>query len=166
MIASRYAPQLERKSHSSFESNVKGHAKLRIAGRARRVSIALTRRHPQRLTFVLDGFSFPDIIQRRLNYFQKAATMKGITRPPTNLQTLADRLKVLAEPKRLLILHLLMEGVQCNCELGDALQMAPNLISHHLSVLRAGRPGRCRARCRRCALDLLLDQSSRAQRTE
>ena len=62
--------------------------------------------------------------------------MKGITQPPTNLQALADRLKVLAEPKRLLILHLLMEGVQCNCELGDALQMAPNLISHHLSVLR------------------------------
>lgn len=62
--------------------------------------------------------------------------MKGIARPPTNLQTLADRLKVLAEPKRLLILHLLMEGVQCNCELGDALQMPPNLISHHLSVLR------------------------------
>ena len=62
--------------------------------------------------------------------------MKGIARPPANLQGLADRLKVLAEPKRLLILHLLKEGVQCNCELGDALQMAPNLISHHLSVLR------------------------------
>src|SRR5512135_924329 len=62
--------------------------------------------------------------------------MRRIVRPPTNLQTLADQLKVLAEPKRLLILHLLMEGVQCNCELGDALQMAPNLISHHLSVLR------------------------------
>jgi len=62
--------------------------------------------------------------------------MKGIAHPPANLQTLADRLKILAEPKRLLILHLLMEGVQCNCELGDALQMAPNLISHHLSVLR------------------------------
>ncbi|MBP7688389.1 MAG: winged helix-turn-helix transcriptional regulator [Thermoflexales bacterium] len=62
--------------------------------------------------------------------------MKGIARPPINLQTLADRLKILAEPKRLLILHLLMEGVQCNCELGDALQMPPNLISHHLSVLR------------------------------
>jgi hypothetical protein len=29
-----------------------------------------------------------------------------------------------------------MQGVQCNCELGDALQMAPNLISHHLSILR------------------------------
>jgi ArsR family transcriptional regulator len=63
-------------------------------------------------------------------------SVKDVSSPPTNLQQLADRLKVLAEPKRLLILHLLMEGVQCNCELGDALQMAPNLISHHLRVLR------------------------------
>ena len=63
--------------------------------------------------------------------------MNGIARPPTNLKALAERLKALAEPTRLLILHLLMEGVQCNCELGDALQMAPNLISHHLSKLRA-----------------------------
>jgi len=62
--------------------------------------------------------------------------MKGIAHPPTNLQTLADRLKVLAEPKRLLILHLLMEGVQCNCELGDALKLPANLISHHLRMLR------------------------------
>ena len=62
--------------------------------------------------------------------------MLNVAPPPANLTDLADRLKALAEPKRLLILHLLMEGVQCNCELGDALQMAPNLISHHLSVLR------------------------------
>ena len=50
--------------------------------------------------------------------------------------TLMAYLKVLAEPNRLRILNLLMEGVQCNCELGNRLQMAPNLISHHLSVLR------------------------------
>lgn len=56
---------------------------------------------------------------------------------PVNLGSLAERLKVLAEPKRLLIFNLLMEGVQCNCELGDSLQMPPNLISHHLSKLRA-----------------------------
>ena len=62
--------------------------------------------------------------------------MKGLAPPPTNLNALADRLKVLSEPNRLLILHMLMEGVQCNCELGDALQMAPNLISHHLRILR------------------------------
>lgn len=62
--------------------------------------------------------------------------MQDINPSPTNLQALADRLKILAEPKRLLIFHLLMEGVQCNCELGGALDMAPNLISHHLRVLR------------------------------
>jgi ArsR family transcriptional regulator len=62
--------------------------------------------------------------------------MQEIKLSPTNLQALAERLKVLAEPNRLLIFNLLMEGVQCNCELGDALQMAPNLVSHHLSVLR------------------------------
>ncbi len=62
--------------------------------------------------------------------------MESIAAPPANLQNLAERLKVLAEPKRLLILHLLMEGVQCNCELGEALNMPPNLISHHLRALR------------------------------
>ena len=55
---------------------------------------------------------------------------------PVILETLASRLKVLAEPKRLLILEMIIQGLQCNCELGDALQMAPNLISHHLSKLR------------------------------
>ena len=55
---------------------------------------------------------------------------------PINLETLVERLKVLAEPKRLLILEMIIQGMQCNCELGDALQMAPNLISHHLSKLR------------------------------
>ena len=62
--------------------------------------------------------------------------MSEINNSPSNLQILADWLKVLGEPKRLLTFHLLMEGVQCNCELGDNLEMAPNLISHHLSVLR------------------------------
>ncbi len=60
----------------------------------------------------------------------------NIARPPTNIERLAQQLKLLANPKRLQIVHLLMEGVQCNCELGDALEMAPNLISHHLGLLR------------------------------
>jgi ArsR family transcriptional regulator, arsenate/arsenite/antimonite-responsive transcriptional repressor len=60
----------------------------------------------------------------------------NIAHPPTNTELLAQRLKLLANPKRLQIIHLLMEGVQCNCELGDALDMAPNLISHHLGLLR------------------------------
>lgn len=52
------------------------------------------------------------------------------------LADFARWLKAVSEPKRLLLLEKIIEGVQCNCELGDALQMAPNLISHHLSVLR------------------------------
>ena len=52
------------------------------------------------------------------------------------LADFARWLKVICEPNRLLLLEKIIGGVQCNCELGDALQMAPNLISHHLSVLR------------------------------
>jgi len=52
------------------------------------------------------------------------------------LSDLTKILKVLAEPKRLEIIYLLKQGVQCNCELGGKLKMAPNLISHHLRVLQ------------------------------
>lgn len=45
-------------------------------------------------------------------------------------------LKALAEPRRLLLLEMLIRGVQCNCDLGETLGMAPNLVSHHLRVLR------------------------------
>jgi ArsR family transcriptional regulator len=56
--------------------------------------------------------------------------------PPVDLAQLAGWLKVLAEPKRLYIFHLLVEGVQCNCELGNVLDAPPNLVSHHLRILR------------------------------
>ena len=49
---------------------------------------------------------------------------------------LANSLKILSDPSRLAIFDLLMQGVQCNCELGDQLKMPMNLISHHLKVLR------------------------------
>ena len=53
----------------------------------------------------------------------------------TDLNALSRILKVIAEPRRLEILALLMQGVVCNCEIGGMLNMAPNLISHHLRVL-------------------------------
>lgn len=49
---------------------------------------------------------------------------------------LANILKVFGDPSRLAIFDLLMQGVQCNCELGDQLKLPMNLISHHLKVLR------------------------------
>lgn len=49
---------------------------------------------------------------------------------------LANTLKLLGDPSRLAILDLLMQGVQCNCEIGNNLKMPMNLISHHLKALR------------------------------
>ena len=54
----------------------------------------------------------------------------------TRAHDLERWLKVIGEPKRLRILDLLMQGEQCNCEMGETLGMAPNLISHHMSVLQ------------------------------
>ncbi|GBE23768.1 arsenical resistance operon repressor [bacterium BMS3Bbin02] len=44
--------------------------------------------------------------------------------------------KALADPHRLQILGLLQETVRCNCHLQDLLDLAPNLLSYHLKVLR------------------------------
>jgi ArsR family transcriptional regulator len=61
--------------------------------------------------------------------------MSRTREPAANLQMLAEQLKVLSDPRRLMVLDLLMHGVQCNCELSQEMQLAPNLISHHLGVL-------------------------------
>ena len=49
--------------------------------------------------------------------------------------SLANWLKILGEPNRLLLLNQIIEGICCNCELGKLLSLSPNLISHHMSVL-------------------------------
>lgn len=45
-------------------------------------------------------------------------------------------LKACADPNRLRIFALLLEGESCNGVLNEALGLAPNLLSHHLRVLR------------------------------
>ncbi len=57
-------------------------------------------------------------------------------KPNTDISELAQWVKVLCEPNRLLLLEAIINGIQCNCEIGKLLSLAPNLISHHLSVLR------------------------------
>jgi ArsR family transcriptional regulator len=47
--------------------------------------------------------------------------------------------KALADMNRLRILDLLMQGDSCNCELNEKLGLPPNLLSHHLRVLRQAR---------------------------
>jgi ArsR family transcriptional regulator len=48
----------------------------------------------------------------------------------------ADLLKAIADPNRLEILEILSPEVRCNCHLQEILDLAPNLLSYHLKVLR------------------------------
>ena len=55
--------------------------------------------------------------------------------PVLDQDELARVLKALADPSRLSIFNMLMEGVQCNCEIAERLGFSLSLISHHLRVL-------------------------------
>lgn len=45
-------------------------------------------------------------------------------------------LKALSDPKRIQLLDIIRKGLQCNCDFCDALNLQPNLISHHLRILK------------------------------
>lgn len=47
-----------------------------------------------------------------------------------------QRFKALGDPTRLQILRVLAEGGCCVCEIQPRLDVPPNLLSHHLKVLR------------------------------
>ncbi len=44
--------------------------------------------------------------------------------------------KALADPARLDILEILSPEIRCNCHLQDQMDLAPNLLSYHLKILR------------------------------
>lgn len=54
----------------------------------------------------------------------------------TDLERRADLLKAIADPHRLRILEVLSPEIRCNCHLQDEMDIAPNLLSYHLKVLR------------------------------
>jgi ArsR family transcriptional regulator len=62
--------------------------------------------------------------------------MKRAKMTKTKTLPLAATFKLLSDPTRLAIFDLLMQGVQCNCEIGEQLGLEMNLISHHLKALR------------------------------
>ena len=55
---------------------------------------------------------------------------------PQTLDEVVTILKAMSDQNRLKILDVLMQGISCNCELNDRLGLPPNLLSHHLRVLR------------------------------
>ena len=54
-------------------------------------------------------------------------------------QHLADIFKVLGDPKRLRILHTLMEGERCVRDIAEQIQMGQSAVSHQLRILRDAR---------------------------
>jgi ArsR family transcriptional regulator, arsenate/arsenite/antimonite-responsive transcriptional repressor len=69
-----------------------------------------------------------------LNHMRDAATVYSGNN--TDTAALAAMFKALSDPTRLRIFDLLMEGVQCNCEIAERLDLSLSLISHHLRILR------------------------------
>ena len=55
---------------------------------------------------------------------------------PPNYDQGAAMFKAIADPNRLRILDVLMQGISCNCELNERLGLPANLLSHHLRVLK------------------------------
>jgi ArsR family transcriptional regulator len=51
-------------------------------------------------------------------------------------QSLAKTLKALSDPTRLSIFDMLTEGMHCNCEISEQLDLSLSLVSHHLRILR------------------------------
>jgi DNA-binding transcriptional ArsR family regulator len=70
-----------------------------------------------------------------LNYSTSTTKASHHQRPALSTEDLARMLKALAAPSRLSIFNMLMEGVQCNCEIAERTGFSLSLISHHLRVL-------------------------------
>gem|GEM_PF-189444 len=76
-------------------------------------------------TAPFDVLAVAHIIQSMLNYTTQA----------TDEKRLLQLFKALSHANRLRILDMLMEGVQCNCEIAERLHLSLSLISHHMRVL-------------------------------
>jgi ArsR family transcriptional regulator len=56
--------------------------------------------------------------------------------PADSLDAALVEFRALADPTRLRILEFLGRGERCACDLGEAVDVPANLLSHHLKVLR------------------------------
>jgi ArsR family transcriptional regulator len=71
-----------------------------------------------------------------LNYMPRTTESPALEGQDLPEDGLVQMLKALADPSRLSIFNMLMEGVQCSCEISEQLGFSLSLISHHLRVLR------------------------------
>lgn len=55
------------------------------------------------------------------------------------VQNLADMFKILGDPTRIRILHILSRGEMCVCDIAESLGMNQSAVSHQLRTLRSAR---------------------------
>ena len=70
-----------------------------------------------------------------LNHIASLAEPSASSPQAIRGRELARILKALGEPTRLSVFDMLMEGVQCNCEIAEQLGLSLSLVSHHVHAL-------------------------------
>ncbi len=72
-------------------------------------------------------------------------TQDDATQPAPGLanEHLVTMLKALSDTRRLSIFDMLMDGVQCNCEIAERLDVSLSLVSYHLRILTEAGLVRC-----------------------
>jgi ArsR family transcriptional regulator len=83
----------------------------------------------------LERFFRPDI-SKIVELIDLAGRQLSMSQTLSTLEQAAVLGKALSDPNRLRILDTLMQGISCNGELNDRLGLPPNLLSHHLNVLK------------------------------
>jgi ArsR family transcriptional regulator len=79
------------------------------------------------------------------------------------MERAVQRFKALGDPTRLRIVQVLADGERCVCEIQGHVDVAPNVLSHHLKVLRDA--GLVLARRRGRWIDYRLDPDGIASAT-
>jgi ArsR family transcriptional regulator len=86
---------------------------------------------------IVDVFGDTSIVVEVLSRWRYDCRMdSSMTLESMGLEQRAEVLKAIADSSRLEILEILSPEIRCNCHLQEVLDLAPNLLSYHLKVLR------------------------------
>ncbi|MGL5512386.1 MAG: ArsR/SmtB family transcription factor [Sporomusa sp.] len=80
-----------------------------------------------------------DICEERCCHPQNVCLAKEVMLADESVRNLAEMFKVLGDPTRIRILHLLSKQELCVCDIAETLGMNQSAVSHQLRTLRSAR---------------------------
>ncbi|SCM83200.1 Transcriptional repressor SmtB homolog [uncultured Sporomusa sp.] len=80
-----------------------------------------------------------DICEDRCVHPQTVCLAKAAMLKDDKVQDLAEMFKILGDPTRIKILHILSRGEMCVCDIAETLGMNQSAVSHQLRTLRGAR---------------------------